>query len=427
MSTIALLGAAGTGKTTRLMTELEAHLASAPLEAERRVLALTRMHGSRHRLNERLGETSARKRFDCTTFDRFAWELAGRWRSLLREAGTSEPTAFDYDGTCDAGARVLGNDAAAKWVSSRYPVVVVDEFQDCRGGRLNIVQALAQHTKLLVAADEFQDLGGTGQSEAVVWLRSSATVTELSNVHRTSDKDLLAMAHAFRNGTAVPSAGRANYFSAPSHNAAAGYLARGIAWSGGDDVVVLSAATADNPWVRQAMERLAEKPIGTKGKQHGPYKVPWEEARERLEAALCAQLGLQDDDAVPIVDPRFGAGASLPGQREVERWIDTQRSLRGARTFSTGELRVRVRRGVQHLRAHGGRLRGLRAMTIHQAKNREFDRVLILWPLGVPKDLEVQRRLLYNAVTRAKKGATIIVQDPHRDRLSEPPFAQTPS
>lgn len=423
MTTLALLGAAGTGKTTRLMHELETHVSSAPLNGDRRVLALTRMHGSRHRLNERLSTTSVRRQFDCMTFDRFAWELAGRWCSLLREAGAAELSALDYDGTCNAGARVLENDVAAKWVGARYPVIIVDEFQDCRDGRLGIVRALAPHTKLLVAADEFQDLGGVGQSDAVTWLRTTAAVTELSKVHRTSDIGLLAMAHAFRNASAVPSSSRANYFSAPSHNTAAGFLARGIAWSGKDDIVVLSAATADNPWVRQTLERLGEKPIGTKGKQHGPYKVAWEEAREQLEAALCEQLRLPDDDAVTITDPRFGAGPIVPGQREVERWIDAQRSLRGTTTFTTGDLRLRVRRGVQHLRAHGSRLRGLRAMTIHQAKNREFDRVLVLWPIGVPKDLEVQRRLLYNAVTRAKKGATIIVQDPHRDRLKTPPFA----
>ncbi len=63
-------------------------------------------------------------------------------------------------------------------------------------------------------------------------------------------------------------------------------------------------------------------------------------------------------------------------------------------------------------------------MTIHQAKNREFDRVLILWPVMVPGDVEKQRRLLYNAVTRAKNAATIIVQDPKptSSRLGSPPF-----
>ena len=66
-------------------------------------------------------------------------------------------------------------------------------------------------------------------------------------------------------------------------------------------------------------------------------------------------------------------------------------------------------------------------MTIHQAKNREFDNVLVLWPVQVPADLEAQRRLLYNALTRAKNLATVIVQDPvpAKSRLRLPPFSMS--
>jgi ATP-dependent exoDNAse (exonuclease V) alpha subunit len=61
-------------------------------------------------------------------------------------------------------------------------------------------------------------------------------------------------------------------------------------------------------------------------------------------------------------------------------------------------------------------------MTIHQAKNREFARVLILWPMSMASNPEMQRRLLYNAVTRAQKQATVIVQDPKRSPLKDGPF-----
>ena len=59
-------------------------------------------------------------------------------------------------------------------------------------------------------------------------------------------------------------------------------------------------------------------------------------------------------------------------------------------------------------------------MTIHQAKNREFDSVVVLWPYEVSGSAERLRRLLYNAVTRAKRQAVVIVQNP--ERLSKPPF-----
>ena len=59
-------------------------------------------------------------------------------------------------------------------------------------------------------------------------------------------------------------------------------------------------------------------------------------------------------------------------------------------------------------------------MTIHQAKNREFDSVIVLWPYKVAGSADRKRRLLYNAITRAKRQAVVIVQNP--DRLKQPPF-----
>jgi DNA helicase IV len=53
-------------------------------------------------------------------------------------------------------------------------------------------------------------------------------------------------------------------------------------------------------------------------------------------------------------------------------------------------------------------------MTINQAKNREFEGVIILWPFAVGGDLESQRRRLYNALTRAQKWAIVIVRTPPR-------------
>ncbi|MHB8765773.1 MAG: ATP-binding domain-containing protein, partial [Deferrisomatales bacterium] len=49
----------------------------------------------------------------------------------------------------------------------------------------------------------------------------------------------------------------------------------------------------------------------------------------------------------------------------------------------------------------------------HQAKNREFESVIVLWPLKLVGSLERKRRLLYNAVTRARGRAVVIVQDPN--------------
>jgi ATP-dependent exoDNAse (exonuclease V) alpha subunit len=62
-------------------------------------------------------------------------------------------------------------------------------------------------------------------------------------------------------------------------------------------------------------------------------------------------------------------------------------------------------------------------MTIHQAKNREFPVVIVLWPFKVVGDAVLARRWLYNAITRARRRAIVIVQDPQKQRLNRPPFA----
>ena len=59
-------------------------------------------------------------------------------------------------------------------------------------------------------------------------------------------------------------------------------------------------------------------------------------------------------------------------------------------------------------------------MTIHQAKNREFHSVIVLWPYEVAGTIARQRRLLYNAITRAKYRVLVVVQNPNR--LCQPPF-----
>lgn len=61
------------------------------------------------------------------------------------------------------------------------------------------------------------------------------------------------------------------------------------------------------------------------------------------------------------------------------------------------------------------------AMTVHQAKNREFDGVVVLWPYQLGGDAEHKRRLLYNAVTRARGWCTVVVQNDNL--LASAPFA----
>jgi superfamily I DNA/RNA helicase len=61
------------------------------------------------------------------------------------------------------------------------------------------------------------------------------------------------------------------------------------------------------------------------------------------------------------------------------------------------------------------------AMTVQQAKNREFEHVVVIWPYTIPNDDDQKRRLLYNAITRARRSCLVLVQA--QELLDAPPFA----
>ena len=131
MTLAAFTGGAGVGKTFHLMRAQGDALENAPLEDGQKVLALTFMHGSRRRLDDRLrGVRGLRGRYTCMTVDRFAWELCTRWRSLSRSLGMPALAENQYEATCDAAGQLLENQDVRSWVARRYPYVIVDEAQD---------------------------------------------------------------------------------------------------------------------------------------------------------------------------------------------------------------------------------------------------------------------------------------------------------
>ena len=427
MSTKGFTGGAGTGKTTSLLHEMDAHLAAHPLTPEQRVLALTFMHGSRNRLAERLAKSSARRHCECMTLDRFAWDICRRWRSRLRAGGSLVPLEFDapdYDATCEAAGRLLAVNDVAKWVAARYPVIVLDEFQDCAPVRLALAQHLHGRVEMLVAADDFQNLNRTDESPGVAWLRGLDCCEELTINRRTADADLIAAAQSLRAGTSLPTGVSTSFklIGAPSAAVAASFISQTMAPAAGKDVVLLSAArSGTSKWVEKVIELVTIKQYGKQ--KAGPVPIKWETNAENLAETTIAALGLAEGNghisaAAIIALPRGSVAMQL------SRWVEHQRRVLGRTEFGAAEVRAQVKRAVQRVRSfgltpHGGR----RAMTIHQAKNREFPVVMVLWPFRVVGDVVLARRWLYNAITRAKRRAIVIVEDPQQKRLKAPPFA----
>jgi superfamily I DNA/RNA helicase len=403
-------GGAGTGKTTALIDRVGQFIATSPLREHQRVLALTKMHGSRRSVRKRLALVPGLNgRFDAMTIDSFAWRIARRWRSLARVV--SGPTPATFDQICEQAGRLLDEPCVQKWIAASFPVVLIDELQDSKGGQLRVLKGLCERCLCIAAGDPFQDLDGDAVCGSVEWARQQAVPTVLTTTHRTNMSGLLEAASALREGRAVSVARGFTLVGVDAYGLGAWEAAAKIAkWrSLGTIAVITPVTTVTSTFVRQLLERVnKEPPLGQEWKV-GPFRVPWEMAHHEQVERACQELRLPDDDHALIGEDALAlAGDGRIGM--MRTWISRQRRLFGRREFTAAELRAAVGEVVQQARSHSRQEeRRLAAMSIHQAKNREFDRVIVLWPYEVRGDDERKRRLAYNAVTRARHEAHVIV------------------
>ena len=423
MSLYLIEGPAGSGKTTRLFQELGRALEECPLAEHERVLALTKMHGSRRRMDGQLRAISGlRRRYRCCTADSFAWSIVRRWRTLARKKSAAELAEDDYEQVCLLAGDLLVETTISRWVSRAFPIVVVDEFQDCKGGQLAMISSLSSWATCILAADDFQDLESTDVNPAVAWASSHGESQSLNDIHRTSASGLLKASRALRAGGDLPDNGNGfNVLGALNHNVGASFVSNNLTWwsSCADIVVLTPVRPSRSKFVRDLFARVAEKPIGKQAA--GPHRIPWEEAQEEECDKFIAELELPEDPNTEVCSSVLSFGGVGGPRRGLRHWIDRQRRVAGRTTFTAEEIRREARRIHQRSRAYRRvRGRGVRAMTIHQAKNREFHSVIVLWPYEVQGSIERQRRLLYNAITRAKSRALVVVQNPNR--LNQPPF-----
>ncbi len=423
MSLYFIEGPAGTGKTTQLFQELERVLEACPLEEHQQVLALTKMHGSRRRMDGRLRAISGlRGRYRCCTADSFAWSIARRWRTLARTKSASELVEDDYEQVCSLAGDLLAEAAVSHWVVRVFPIVVVDEFQDSKRGQLAMISSLSSLTACIVAADDFQDLEDTEANPAVAWARSNGESKSLSDIHRTSASGLLKAGRAVRAGRKVPDKGDGfTVLGARNHNVGASFVSKNLLWwSSCADVAVLTPVRPPrSAFVRDLVARVEDKPISDP--PVGPHLVPWEESHEEECDRFIEGLELPDNPNAEVCCDVLSFGDVGGPWQGLRHWIERQTRVAGRTKFTAEEIRCEARRIHQRSRAYrrvrGG---GVRAMTIHQAKNREFHSVILLWPYEVAGTIERQRRLLYNAITRAKHRVLVVVQNPNR--LHQPPF-----
>ena len=363
-----------------------------------------------------------RRRYRCCTADSFAWSIVRRWRTLARRKSTSELAETDYEQVCSLAGDLLAEATVSRWVIRVFPIIVIDEFQDSKGGQLVMISSLSSFATCIVAADGFQDLESTDTNPAVTWARANGKSESLRNIHRTSASGLLEASRALRAGENVPVDGDGfTTLGAQNHNVGASFVSRNLKWwSNCADIAVLTPVRPPGSgFVRALFARVEEKPISKP--PVGPHKIPWEESQDDECERFIEGLELPDDpNAEVCLDVRSFDDVGGPRQG-LRRWIERQTRVAGRTRFTAEEIRCEARRIHQRSRAYRRvRGRGVRAMTIHQAKNREFHSVIVLWPYQVVGKIERQRRLLYNAITRAKYRVLVVVQNP--SRLDEPPF-----
>lgn len=367
------------------------------------------MHGSRRRLDERMSSiVLLAHKHECATIDSFAWRIVHRWQSLVLQLGLGIPAVGDYEKVCQAAATILEQDIVVHWVAATFPVIVLDEAQDLTPDRLRIVRALATRLEVLAAADEFQCLDEQLRpNPACSWLAETGEVEALTVPRRTSAPALLQAASAIRSGGTPITNGvfRIELTSRPQ--LAGTWVANALGWYGGSANVAIITPTAGQ-FSKQVIEWVG---VNTTKKGHGPYTVSWERSESQAATEFLAQLHLADIGTLSEIDTAVRIIGNLRVTDDVTKWLDLQRRVKGRNVFTRAEIEAVVKQSFAiRRRGQRGIGNGFRAMTVHGAKNREFDIVVVLWPAAVVGSDDQKRRLLYNAVTRARRRCLVLVQ-----------------
>ena len=207
----------------------------------------------------------------------------------------------------------------------------------------------------------------------------------------------------------------------------ASFLARNLTWWDirSDTAIITPTGRSKSKFVREVFERLCDGPFEKNNKSFGPFTPTWESTEAEELKSLFQQIQLPDepDSLLSIDDIQLPEDSSVG--REMMSWMEKQMNLGGRSSFSVGELKEQINNIFRRIRGFSySKISGTRVMTIQQAKNREFQNVIVLWPFEIKGNDERKRRLFYNAITRAKRQVLVIVQDNPRgkSRLINPPF-----
>lgn len=433
-------GPAGSGKTYSMVAHVRQLIENDELGEGQRILALTFMNGARRRLAANLNaEASFRRKFDCLTFDSFAQTLVRRRSAKLTEEMRQQAEELgQFHGPCFLASELLKDADVRRWVARSYPVLLVDEAQDLDVHRQGIVLGLKQCCTIVVAADSFQCLSdGQEITDFIDQLLGAGTTHSLTQSHRTNKTGLLAAALAVRRGEdildvlneeTIAKTDRVHWvgegielLEVPATANNPGLLAWNLAFQlrlGSDDVAILTP-DSKNTIIRRAINTVTEKQGPW---PHKAFPVSWEGGDNSIADELTAAIGFPASASYDEVCALLDNHLARPTVKSVDRRVRRRHRVMGQTEFEKAQLESFISDAVRtNTRLGFKKSAKIKAVSIHGAKNREFDRVIVLWPQSATGSDEHKRRLLYNAMTRAKSHCTIIVLG--QKRLNLIPFA----
>ncbi len=445
-----ITGQAGTGKTTRLMQR--AHEMGEPLITHdyQRLLAMSFMHGARRRLVEKLQKECPHLPAEVTTIDAFAMNIVNRWRRAIgiEKPVTIEPCSVPYEDDfhyCMSfntilthATTLLASNTIGNIIGLTYPLVLIDEFQDCDEGHRAFIEQLSAHTTLILAADAYQDLRtGDERCPAVEWVQALATngkaeIEELTTVHRTSQEAILCAATCLR-GDAGDRTKALSPIICPAAGPAAWKMLEKLVlgWGGlwTNDCALICTKREDRLLARTLESFIKQLHGPTVAKHLKSRPIPgiiWRrEADESTESdAICEALGMCSEAlSIELLENLHPHTLSPIAAQVRSRLLNFART-KGLMTVNRRLARNQVSSIVHHHRAYSPKRERRIVTTVHGAKNREFDHVIILWTPSQPKDVAMRRKLLYNAVTRAKTHCLLLAIGDEKKLAQDPVLAR---
>lgn len=432
-------GAAGTGKTYSLIHSLKDYLREHTLAEHQRVLALTFMHGSRKRLEIKLYNVNEiKKKFECVTFDSFAWEIVQRWEGLLSKFSVDDYIIKNpYDKVCAQAAILLALPSVQKWISRTYPVVLIDEVQDLSKPRFEILRGLSEYCTLFVAGDAFQVLQENVDSlEFLRWLKDNSKYEYLTEVKRTDDNGILTVSSNLRSGTDFLGSLKEYRWGRCLGNFKLVIVPKWhlMAWQIGFDFhrykyrqIAILVLSHSESIVEKALTRVRTETQRIKDNTFGPFPNIVKIINDEEYAQKC-MLEIDMDDSHYEFEEVVKKCENISDQTvavALQNWLRKRKRI-GYSLYDEKDLYEKVLNIYRNQRIYRRTKEDKQqVLTIHQAKNREFEHVIIPWTFGMASNAsdDYKRRLLYNAITRAVKSCTVILMQ--EDRLMTAPFTNS--